>query len=148
MHQVIRFSYSLWVNNQAVAQQDNLTILSGFASQLPPGLEGLLLNKTPGAYSLEQPSPHPYDPALRVEVPLAELPDSPKLGSGFSAEDANGALHWYRVVELTQSSAILDGNPPWAGQTLQYRFTIHSVRPAHPDEVAHGHVHGEGGVEH
>jgi FKBP-type peptidyl-prolyl cis-trans isomerase SlyD len=54
----------------------------------------------------------------------------------------------YRVVEIEDYTVILDANHKWAGKTLEYIFTIHGVRPADRGEVAHGHVHGEGGVVH
>ena len=35
-----------------------------------------------------------------------------------------------------------------AGKTLHFEVEVMDVRTATDDEIAHGHVHGPGGVEH
>jgi FKBP-type peptidyl-prolyl cis-trans isomerase SlyD len=52
------------------------------------------------------------------------------------------------VVEVTDSEVMLNGNHPLAGVTLHFNVEITAVREATPDELAHGHVHGEGGHHH
>jgi len=42
----------------------------------------------------------------------------------------------------------LDANHPLAGQEIEFRATVMDVRPASPEELAHGHVHGAGGHHH
>jgi FKBP-type peptidyl-prolyl cis-trans isomerase SlyD len=43
---------------------------------------------------------------------------------------------------------ILDFNHPLAGQNMHFTGKVLAVRDATKDEIAHGHVHGEGGVVH
>ncbi|GEM85586.1 FKBP-type peptidyl-prolyl cis-trans isomerase [Meiothermus granaticius] len=149
-HFVIRLEYTLRVEGQAVNRSEHpLSILTGFARELPIGLEAALLGKGPGEYTVTLPPEQgygAYNPALRVEVGASELPGTPRVGEVFSAEDAEGKPRLYQVVAVDGEKVVLDANPPWAGKALEYRFVIHSVRLAEPEEVAHGHVHGEGGV--
>lgn len=53
-----------------------------------------------------------------------------------------------RIVEITDEFVILDFNHPLAGQNMHFTGKVLGVRDATKDEIAHGHVHGEGGVVH
>ena len=53
-----------------------------------------------------------------------------------------------RIVEITDEFVILDFNHPLAGQNMHFSGKVLGVRDATKDEIAHGHVHGEGGVIH
>jgi FKBP-type peptidyl-prolyl cis-trans isomerase SlyD len=52
------------------------------------------------------------------------------------------------VRELDGDDVIVDGNHPLAGQRLTFAVKIVSVRDASAEELAHGHIHGEGGHHH
>jgi len=52
------------------------------------------------------------------------------------------------VTEVEGENVTLDLNHPLADMTLHFDVEIVAVREANPDEIAHGHVHGEGGVHH
>jgi len=146
---VVKLEYELWVEGQRLEGTDGhpRTILMGHAPELPRGLEAALLGKAPGNYRVVVP-PEPYNPALCTEVLASALPDPPRLGGGYSGEGPAGEPLLYRVVAIQGERVMLDANLPLAGKALEYRFTIHSVRPAEPGELEHGHVHGEGGVHH
>lgn len=151
---VIKFEYVLRIDKAIVDRSPEgfpLTILTHFAPDLPAGLGAALLGKGPGDYSVDVPPEAaygPYDPAKRTVVQRQALPEEPQLGRAFSAQGQEGQPLLYRVVEIEGYTVTLDANHNWAGKTLEYSFTIHTVRPADKDEVAHGHVHGEGGVVH
>ncbi|WP_299430016.1 FKBP-type peptidyl-prolyl cis-trans isomerase [uncultured Meiothermus sp.] len=151
---VIRFEYLLQIDGEVVDRSQEgqpLTILTQFAPDLPAGLEAALVGKKPGNYRVQIPPEQaygPYDPARRVEAERDNLPEEPRLGGAFTAEGEDGRSWLYRVVKMEGGRVVLDANHRWAGKTLEYIFTIHSVRPADAEEVAHGHVHGEGGVVH
>jgi len=153
-HLVIRLEYILRIDGHIVARTPEgrpQTILSGFAPDLPKGLEAALVGKKPGEYRLRLPPERaygPYDPEKHLRVKASELPEPPRVGGGFAANGPGGQPVLYRVVAVEGQEVELDANLEWAGKTLEYTFTIHSVRPADPQEVAHGHVHGEGGVQH
>lgn len=153
-HSVVKFEYELWIDGSKVEGTEAghpRTILMGHALDLPKGLEAALLGKEAGSYTVILPPEQGYgyyEPALRTEARVADLPDTPRLGAGFSAEGSDGSILLYRVVAIEGETAILDANPPFAGKELEYRFTIHQVREAEKGELEHGHVHGEGGVHH
>lgn len=52
------------------------------------------------------------------------------------------------VSKVEESEVTLDLNHPLADVTLHFDVEILNVRPATADEIAHGHVHGEGGHQH
>lgn len=53
-----------------------------------------------------------------------------------------------RVTKVGKFMVDLDMNHPFAGKTLVFDVRIISVRDASDEEIAHGHVHGEGGHHH
>jgi len=52
------------------------------------------------------------------------------------------------VIDVQDDEITVDGNHPLAGIDLQFDVEILEVRDATEDELAHGHVHGEGGCGH
>lgn len=52
------------------------------------------------------------------------------------------------VTKIEGDNVTLDLNHPLAGQTLHFNVNITNVRNATAEELSHGHVHGDGGVEH
>jgi len=52
------------------------------------------------------------------------------------------------VLKISEEEVTLDLNHPLADMTLHFDVEITDVRTATADEIAHGHVHGEGGHQH
>lgn len=52
------------------------------------------------------------------------------------------------IIKVGMSVVDVDLNHPMAGKTLEFDIEIKEVREATAEELEHGHVHGEGGVEH
>ncbi|MCG7560435.1 peptidylprolyl isomerase [Pseudoalteromonas sp. McH1-42] len=52
------------------------------------------------------------------------------------------------VIGIEGDDVIVDGNHPLAGITLNFDVEILEVREATAEELAHGHVHSEGGCAH
>lgn len=52
------------------------------------------------------------------------------------------------VSKIEGNDVTLDLNHPLADMTLHFDVEILAVREAEADEIAHGHVHGEGGHHH
>ena len=52
------------------------------------------------------------------------------------------------VIDVQEDEITVDGNHPLAGFDLKFDVEILEVRDATADELAHGHVHGEGGCGH
>lgn len=52
------------------------------------------------------------------------------------------------VVKAGLKSVDVDVNHPLAGKSLTFDIDVVDVRDALPEEIEHGHVHGEGGHHH
>ena len=87
---------------------------------------------------------HPTE-ALIQEVPRGMFPEEMPLDLGMMLMSDAGP---FRIVAITETAVKCDFNPPMAGKTLHFEVEVIDVRPAEDSEVAHGHVHGPGGVEH
>lgn len=81
------------------------------------------------------------------EVSREAFPDDMDLTVGMALSmrdvDTDETLEAY-VAELRDDEVLLDFNHPLAGETLHFHVKIADVRPATAEELAHGHVHGEG----
>lgn len=85
---------------------------------------------------------------LIQEVPLSAFPvDEVKPGMRFEAGTQSGSVSVV-VTAVTDETATVDGNHPLAGEVLHFDVQIVDVRPASEEELAHGHVHGDGGAHH
>ena len=154
-HQVISFHYTL--TDQSGKQLDSsrgshpLTFLSG-VGQIIPGLEKVLIEMKSGECKnvtvLHQEAYGVFNQSLVYKVSRGQLPSQEiKLGDVFATGE--GATYQeVMVVDLTDEFAMLDGNHPLAGKDLTFDVEITATRVATPQEVAHGHVHGEGGHHH
>ncbi|MBI4177948.1 peptidylprolyl isomerase [bacterium] len=89
-------------------------------------------------------------PELKVKAKRSNFPADLKIfpGQQFSAEAGAGHTQFFVVQEVEGDDVFLDGNHPLAGQTLHFDVEVVSVRDATKEELAHGHVHGEGGHHH
>lgn len=64
-------------------------------------------------------------------------------GAQFHAQTSQG-LQVVTVTKVQDGQVTIDGNHPMAGKTLTFDIDVREVRDATEDELAHGHVHGEG----
>ena len=76
--------------------------------------------------------------------PAADL----KVGMQFEGEDETGEVILYTVTNIEDGKVVVDGNHPWAGERVLFKAKVTGVRAASQEEVAHSHVHGEGGHHH
>jgi len=93
-----------------------------------------------------------YDAELVRVEPQDRFPAEVKLGMQFegsagSAEDEDDGIV-FTVTDIADGKVVVDGNHPLAGQRLRFDCTVLDVRSATSEELAHGHVHGEGGHHH
>jgi FKBP-type peptidyl-prolyl cis-trans isomerase SlyD len=93
-----------------------------------------------------------HDDQLVFQVPMSEFDDQElAIGMEFiddDTDDENGSVLAWRVVDIQDDMVTLDANHPYAGLTLNFDIKVIKVREATPEEIEHGHVHGEGGVHH
>ena len=52
------------------------------------------------------------------------------------------------VIDVQDDEITVDGNHPLAGIDLKFDVEVLEVRDATEEELAHGHVHSEGGCGH
>jgi len=68
-------------------------------------------------------------------------------GMVFTAQTQNGPVQ-LAVTKIEGEQVTVDPNHPLAGKTLNFTGSVIEVRDATEEELAHGHVHGEGGHQH
>jgi FKBP-type peptidyl-prolyl cis-trans isomerase SlyD len=84
--------------------------------------------------------------AFNLEGVVAD--DIFKEGEILPLEDENGNQMQGIITQVNPETIVVDFNHPMAGVDLYFTGHIHSVRAATDIEIAHGHVHGEGGIQH
>ncbi|MBF8222490.1 MULTISPECIES: FKBP-type peptidyl-prolyl cis-trans isomerase [Halomonadaceae] len=153
---VVAFHYTLTNDAGEVLDssegRDPLTYLHG-AGNIIPGLEKELEGREAGEKLQVTVAPAEgygeIQPALVQEVPRDAFQGVEEVQPGmqFQAQTQGGPL-MVTVTKVEGDTVTVDGNHPLAGQTLNFDVEIASVREASDEEAEHGHVHGEGGVEH
>ncbi len=88
-----------------------------------------------------------YDPKRVRMEPVSDLPPDVTVG-GYLVAEQDGNEVVFRVTDIADGKAVLDGNHELAGQRLRFDATVVDVRPATQEEIAHGHIHGHGGHHH
>jgi FKBP-type peptidyl-prolyl cis-trans isomerase SlyD len=82
-------------------------------------------------------------------IPIKHLQGAKKWKPGMTAiVESNQGRKQVTIVKVGKFNADCNLNHPLAGKTLDFNIEIISLRPASAEEVAHGHVHGEGGHHH
>jgi len=153
---VVAFHYTLTNDAGEVLDssegREPLTYLHG-GGNIIPGLEKELEGRTAGEKLNVNVSPEEgygeIQEQLMQEVPRESFQgvESVEPGMQFQAQTEGGPL-MVTVKKVEADTVVVDGNHPLAGQQLAFDVEIATVREASEDEIEHGHVHGEGGVEH
>lgn len=155
---VVTITFELYDSEGTLLEStaEPITYLHGGHSGMLPRLEEALnLKKAGDAISVDvEPADAfgDYDPELVKIEPADRLPADVQVGMQFetygNATDDVGEGTVYTVTDIAEGKVVLDGNHPWAGKRLRFDCRILDVRAATPDEVEHGHVHGDGGHHH
>jgi FKBP-type peptidyl-prolyl cis-trans isomerase SlyD len=122
-----------------------MAYVHGYASIIP-GLEKALEGKTAGEQlDITVPPVEAYglrDERRMGQVDRSIFPEGAeiKAGTRFRATSEHGTDSVV-VVSVDGDTITVDANHPLAGETLRFNVTIREVRPAAPEEIAHGHVH-------
>jgi FKBP-type peptidyl-prolyl cis-trans isomerase SlyD len=90
-----------------------------------------------------------YDAELvRVES-IEVFPEEVHVGMQLEGASEDGQhVMLFTVTDVADGKVVVDGNHPLAGQSLRLQCVVGAVRAALPEEVAHGHVHGDHGHHH
>jgi len=74
--------------------------------------------------------------------------DQLEVGMQFHASAPDGGMQIVTIRDIDGDDVTVDGNHPLAGQRLNFKVKVVNVREAQAEEIAHGHIHGEGGHHH
>ncbi|MCB9364828.1 MAG: peptidylprolyl isomerase [Flavobacteriales bacterium] len=134
-----------------------LTFLSGMG-QMIPDFENNVVNLNVGdTFSFGIKAENAY--GSKTDEAIMDLPqdifmqdgklvDEVKPGNMLPLQDQNGGVVPAIVVKINETTVTMDLNHPLADQDLHFTGNVVEVREATADEISHGHVHGEGGVQH
>lgn len=129
-----------------------LSVIYG-TGYLIPGLEDALKGHQAGdKFEVDVPADDAYghrNDSFVQAVPKEMFGDVEdiEVGTQLRAETDHGE-QTVIVVDKDDETITVDGNHPLAGIDLSFDVEILEVRDATADELAHGHVHGEGGCGH
>jgi FKBP-type peptidyl-prolyl cis-trans isomerase SlyD len=164
---VVSLTYELYVGSEndefeivEVAGEDApmffLYGMSGLPEEFEQKLEGLKANDSfdfvldpqqgYGDFSEEDVAEFPLE---MFKIEEGEIPDGLlEIGNFIPFNNEDDSKITGRVYEVTEEVVLIDFNHPLAGKTMKFNGQILSVREASEIEIEHGHVHGEGGVQH
>lgn len=151
---VVNLAYSLSGDDGEILDQADrenpFTYLHG-AEQIVPGLESELEGLKAGdkkkvTVSADQ-GYGEVNPDLKLSVKRSQFPKELDLREGMQFETAGpeGEGLVFTVESIEGEMVHIDGNHPLAGLTLHFDVEVLSTREATPEELSHGHAHGEGG---
>lgn len=89
-----------------------------------------------------------HEPELIRIEPVDAFPVEVEVGMMFETDLPDGDVVVFRVTDVADGKAVVDGNHPLAGMKIRFKATVDSVRDATAEEIEHGHVHGPHGHHH
>ena len=152
---VVRFHYSVAEQGSEALETsrtgDPLTILMGHGNIIP-GLEEALRGHEAGdSFGVDVQAAKAYGErrdGLTQRIPKKHF-GAQKLEPGMQVVlNTNFGPRAVTIEKVGMSVVDVDLNHPMAGKDLHFAIEIVDVRAASEEEVAHGHVHGEGGHQH
>ncbi|MCB2377128.1 FKBP-type peptidyl-prolyl cis-trans isomerase [Hymenobacter sp. BT635] len=165
-NKVVTITYDLSVtdeNQEKVlvesAEADAPMVFLFGQSGLPEEFETQLSGKNPGdafTFSLTPEQAYgDYDQQAVVDIPKNVFEIDGKIdeemlqeGNFLPMSDNQGNHMQGKIVEIGAETVKMDFNHPLAGMVMHFDGKVADVREATPEELAHGHVHGEGGHHH
>ncbi|CAN5441966.1 peptidylprolyl isomerase [soil metagenome] len=127
--------------------EEPLTYLHGAAGEFFERISSVLEGQQPGFETTCALEPEDafgdYDAELLRVLPVSELPAPLEVGmqfEGLPGIDEDLADRLFTVTDLTEDTAVLDGNHPLAGLALRVWVHVDDVRAATEVEIAQGHV--------
>lgn len=152
---VVSLHYEMYdANNQLLDKtEEQIAYLHGGYDGIFPLVEEALHGKNVGDTVEVALSPDDafgeQDPELVRIEDVSVFPVEVEVGMMFEADDPEtGDVLIYRVTDVADGKAVVDGNHPLAGMKVLFKATVEGVRDATEEEIAHGHVHGPHGHHH
>ena len=163
---VVTITYDLSVTDEnqekvlveSAEAEEPMVFLFGH-SGLPEEFENQLQGKNTGdtfTFSLTPEQAYgEYDEQALVEIPKQVFEIDGKLdlqmlelGNFLPMADNEGNHMQAKVISIGDTAVQMDFNHPLAGMVMHFTGQVADVREATAEELAHGHVHGEGGHQH
>ncbi|UEG51588.1 peptidylprolyl isomerase [Mucilaginibacter daejeonensis] len=155
---VVSLTYDLYVNQEdgtealveSTTLEQPLTFLYGAGQMLPRFEDNLSTLSTGDKFDFKLSAEDAYgeyndEAVANLPKEMFQGQDMPEVGSILPLQDNQGNRFQGQVVSVVEDSVIVDLNHPMAGQELHFKGEIINVRPANPEELAHGHAHGPDG---
>jgi FKBP-type peptidyl-prolyl cis-trans isomerase SlyD len=152
---VVRFHYTVSEPGQEALEsskdREPLAIMIGHGNIIP-GLEAALQDREAGdSFGVDVAATDAYGErrdSLSQRVPKKHF-GAQKLEPGMQVVlQTNFGPRAVTIQKIGMSVVDVDLNHPMAGKDLHFEVEIVEVRDATAEELAHGHVHGEGGHQH
>ena len=150
---VVSLTFKLFDDRNTLIEEarEPITYLHGGYSGIFPRVEEALAHKKVGESVSVTLDPEDafgdYDASLVRMEDVDALPPDLSIG-GYVVSEQDGQETVWRVTDIADGKAVLDGNHELAGQRLRFEATVVDIRPATQEEVSHGHVHGAHGHHH
>ena len=126
--------------------------LHGGYGSIVPGVERALEGQTSGYQVTLDLQPHDAfgerDENLKQTISRKQFPPGVKVGGQLQGPDREGQMRTFTVRKIKGQEVFLDGNHSLAGVAIRVAVSVIGVRAATEEEIAHGHVHGDGGHHH
>jgi len=153
---VVTMGYRLLVDGEIVetseGDENSPVIFLQGSGQIVPGLEreiiGLNIGDKKTIIVSAEDGYGVYDASSVINVPRDEFPEDFPLEIGLellieSDDQEYGEEMEATIIDMSAESITLDFNHPLAGKELIFEIEILDLRPASPEEIEHGHVHGD-----
>ncbi len=99
-----------------------------------------------GDFSEDDVADFPLD---MFKIENGDIPaDLLEIGNFVPFTNEDGSQITGRIYAVEGDTVQVDFNHPLAGKTLKFEGKVIGIRDATTEELEHGHVHGEGGVQH
>jgi len=127
----VTFEYTLSVPEKHVTSDQNVLSYVHGKQEVLGGLQDALAGMKEGERKRVELTPEqaygPYDPKKRKSVSRQQLPAGIQPGAMLKSRESND---FATVLEMDDSSALLDLNHPLAGQNIVYDVHILTIEPA------------------
>lgn len=144
-HKVVTFLYSLLDESGVVQEQNNspMSYVHGVDERVFPEVAAVMAQAKIGETREISLSPTQgfgdYDPAKTFTDKIENVPyEFQKIGAEANFQDENGKQLTMTVKSIENGEIFLDGNHPFAGQTMTFRIKVTDIRDATADEMNSG----------
>lgn len=152
---VVQFSYFITNEEGKVVEQVDLPLNMVFMmhNRLYDSVEKALMGCGEGDQVAADVPPEAgawgeSDPSLIFTEATENVPPPfRKVGEEVQFQNESGNVKTFRVTRVTPEQVTLDGNHPFAGQTMQFHVKVLAIRDATPQEMRYGIPSGAPGSD-